>query len=125
MNILQTLATEFHLTNDQVEKTVALIDEGNTIPFIARYRKEVTGSLDDAVLRDLYDRLTFLRNLEKRKQEVFDLISAQEKMTPEIEAAIAAAKTITRSRTSIAPSVRTAKRARRWQGRRAWSRLPS
>ena len=95
MNILQTLATEFHLTNDQVEKTVALIDEGNTIPFIARYRKEVTGSLDDAVLRDLYDRLTFLRNLEKRKQEVFDLISAQEKMTPEIEAAIAAAKTIT------------------------------
>ena len=95
MNILQTLATEFHLTNDQVEKTVALIDEGNTIPFIARYRKEVTGSLDDAVLRDLFDRLTFLRNLEKRKQEVFDLISAQEKMTPEIEAAISAAKTIT------------------------------
>ena len=95
MNILQTLATEFHLTLDQVEKTVALIDEGNTIPFIARYRKEVTGSLDDAVLRDLFDRLTFLRNLEKRKQEVFDLISAQEKMTPEIEAAISAAKTIT------------------------------
>ena len=95
MNIFETLAQEFNLKLEQVEKTVALIDEGNTIPFIARYRKEVTGSLDDSVLRDLNDRLTFLRNIEKRKQEVFDLISAQEKMTPEIEAAIAAAKTIT------------------------------
>ncbi len=95
MNIYETLAQEFNLKLDQVEKTVALIDEGNTIPFIARYRKEVTGSLDDSVLRDLYDRLTFLRNIEKRKQEVYDLISAQEKMTPEIAAAIEAAKTIT------------------------------
>ena len=95
MNINETLAKEFNLKTEQVEKTVALIDEGNTIPFIARYRKEVTGSLDDTVLRDLFDRLTFLRNIEKRKQEVFDLISAQEKMTPEIEAAIAAAQTIT------------------------------
>ena len=88
MNVLERLAEEFKLGLEQVEKTVALIDEGNTIPFIARYRKEVTGSLDDSVLRDLSDRLTFLRNIEKRKQEVFDLISAQEKMTPEIEAAI-------------------------------------
>lgn len=95
MNIIEQLAQEFQLKTEQVEKTVALIDEGNTIPFIARYRKEVTGSLDDNVLRDLNDRLTFLRNIEKRKQEVFDLISAQEKMTPEIEAAIWAAKTIT------------------------------
>ena len=95
MNVLERLAEEFKLGLEQVEKTVALIDEGNTIPFIARYRKEMTGSLDDSVLRDLSDRLTFLRNIEKRKQEVFDLISAQEKMTPEIEAAIAAAQTIT------------------------------
>ena len=95
MNIIETLAKELNLKTDQVEKTVALIDEGNTIPFIARYRKEVTGSLDDSVLRDLNDRLTFLRNLEKRKQEVSDLITAQEKMTPEIQAAIDAAKTIT------------------------------
>ena len=95
MNINERLAEEFKLKVDQVEKTVALIDEGNTIPFIARYRKEVTGSLDDNILRDLNDRLNFLRNIEKRKQEVFDLISAQEKMTPEIEAAIAAAQTIT------------------------------
>ncbi len=95
MNILETLAQEFKLKPEQVEKTVELIDEGNTIPFIARYRKEVTGSLDDSVLRDLNDRLTFLRNIEKRKQEVSDLITAQEKMTPEIQAAIDAAKTIT------------------------------
>ena len=95
MNIIETLAAEFGLRTEQVEKTVALIDEGNTIPFIARYRKEVTGSLDDAVLRDLNDRLTALRNLEKRKEEVSALITAQEKMTPEIQAAIDGAKTIT------------------------------
>ena len=95
MNIIEKLAQEFKLKVEQVERTVELIDEGNTIPFIARYRKEVTGSLDDSVLRDLDDRLTFLRNIEKRKQEVFDLISAQDKMTPEIQAAIEAAQTIT------------------------------
>ncbi len=95
MDIIKTLAEEFKLKVDQVEKTVALIDEGNTIPFIARYRKEVTGSLDDTVLRALDDRLNYLRNIEKRKQEVKDLIAAQEKLTPEIEAAIDAAKTIT------------------------------
>ncbi len=95
MDIIKTLAEEFKLRVDQVEKTVELIDDGNTIPFIARYRKEVTGSLDDTVLRSLDDRLTYLRNIEKRKQEVKDLIAAQEKLTPELEAAIDAAKTIT------------------------------
>lgn len=95
MNINETLAKELNLNPEQVEKTVALIDEGNTIPFIARYRKEVTGSLDDTVLRELNDRLTFLRNLEKRKQEVSELIAAQEKMTPEIQTAIDAAQTVT------------------------------
>ena len=93
MNIIETLAKEFNIKIEQVEKTVALIDEGNTIPFIARYRKEVTGSLDDTVLRELDDRLTYLRNIEKRKQEVKDLIAAQEKLTEEIEKAIDAAKT--------------------------------
>ena len=88
MNIIETLAKEFNIKVEQVEKTVALIDEGNTIPFIARYRKEVTGSLDDTVLRSLDDRLNYLRNIEKRKQEVKDLIAAQDKLTPEIEAAI-------------------------------------
>ena len=95
MNIIQTLAKEFSLKEEQVAKTVELIDEGNTIPFIARYRKEVTGSLDDTVLRDLDDRLTYLRNIEKRKEEVKGLIAAQDKLTDEISAAIDNAKTIT------------------------------
>ena len=81
MDINQTLATEFNIRQTQVDNTVKLIDEGNTIPFIARYRKELTGSLDDALLRDLFDRLTYLRNLEKRKSEVHNLISEQGKMT--------------------------------------------
>jgi uncharacterized protein len=95
MDIIATLAKEFKLGVSQVEKTVALIDEGNTIPFIARYRKEVTGSLDDTVLRDLFDRLTYIRSIEKRKAEVKELIAGLEKMTPEIEKAIDAATTIT------------------------------
>ncbi len=95
MDIIKKLAEEFKLKEEQVEKTVALIDEGNTIPFIARYRKEVTGSLDDTVLRDLDDRLTYLRNIEKRKEEVKTLIGEQGKLTDELIAAIDAAQTIT------------------------------
>ena len=95
MDIIKTLAEEFKLKEEQVQKTVELIDGGDTIPFIARYRKEVTGSLDDAVLRDLNDRLEYLRNIQKRKEEVKNLIDAQGKLTPEIEQAILNAKTIT------------------------------
>ena len=95
MTSIETLAQELNLTVDQVEKTVALIDEGNTIPFIARYRKEVTGSLDDSVLRTLDERLTALRNLEKRKDEVKNLIETQGQLTPEIVAAIDRAVTVT------------------------------
>ncbi len=95
MNIIETLAKELNLSIDQVEKTVSLIDEGNTIPFIARYRKEVTGSLDDTVLRTLDERLTALRNLEKRKEEVKALIDAQGKLTPELIRAIDLAATVT------------------------------
>ena len=95
MDIIKKLADEFHLKQEQVEKTVALIDEGNTIPFIARYRKEETGSLDDNVLRELDDRLTYLRNIEKRKDEVRNLITEMGKMTDEISAAIDGAVTIT------------------------------
>ncbi len=95
MDIIKTLAEEFKIKVEQVEKTVELIDGGDTIPFIARYRKEVTGSLDDAVLRDLNDRLEYLRNIEKRKEEVKNLIEAQDNLTPEIEKAILNAKTIT------------------------------
>ncbi len=95
MDIIKALAEEFKLKEEQVQKTVEMIDNGDTIPFIARYRKEVTGSLDDAILRDLYDRLEYLRNIEKRKEEVRSLIDAQGKLTPEIENAILNAKTIT------------------------------
>ena len=68
MNITARLAEEFHLRPQQVQNTVDLIDQGNTIPFIARYRKEMTGSLDDQLLRELADRLEYLRGLEKRKE---------------------------------------------------------
>ena len=95
MNIFETLAKELNITLAQVEKTVALIDEGNTIPFIARYRKEVTGSLDDEILRKFEERLNYLRNIEKRREEVTELIRAQDKLTPEIEEAIKNAVTIT------------------------------
>ena len=70
MDIIQKLASEFKIRTAQVEHTVELIDEGNTIPFIARYRKEVTGGLTDVTLRDLDERLKYLRNLEERKEEV-------------------------------------------------------
>lgn len=93
MNINKIIADELEIREIQVEKTVELIDEGNTIPFIARYRKEVTGNLSDEELRNLASRLSYLRNLEERKNEVFDLISAQEKMTDEIKLALENAKT--------------------------------
>ena len=95
MDIILQLAQELNLKKEQIEKTVALLDEGNTVPFIARYRKEVTGSLDDTVLRTLSERLDYLRSLDKRREEVYNAICAQEKMTPEIEAALSAAKILT------------------------------
>ena len=95
MNIINELAKEFNLKVGQVEATVALIDDGNTIPFIARYRKEVTGSLDDTVLRDLDERLKYLRSLEQRKAEVSALIEAQGKLTPEITEALNKAQILT------------------------------
>ena len=94
MEINKILAKEFNITEEQVANTIALIDEGNTIPFISRYRKEVTGSLDDSVLRDLYDRLTYLRKLDERREEIRGLIAAQEKLTPEIEFALNLANTL-------------------------------
>ena len=94
MDIIATLAKELGLDPEKVEKTVALIDEGNTIPFISRYRKEVTGSMDDTTLRALDDRLQYLRKMDERRQEIAALIAAQEKLTPEIEAALNMAKTL-------------------------------
>ncbi|MBQ7699736.1 MAG: RNA-binding transcriptional accessory protein [Clostridia bacterium] len=95
MDIIKKLSEELNLKQEQVKNTVALIDDGNTIPFIARYRKEATGSLDDTVLRNLFDRLNYLRNLEARKEEVKAAIEGQGKLTDEIVAALAAAQTLT------------------------------
>lgn len=84
MNIIETIANELNVKQSQVEKTIELIDGGNTIPFIARYRKEVTGNLSDEQLRNLNDRLTYLRNLDQRKSEVTTSIENQGKLTEEI-----------------------------------------
>ena len=95
MEISRQLTEEFKLRPDHVENVLKLLDEGNTIPFIARYRKEMTGAIDDQVLRELNDRYEYLKNLEKRKQEVAASITEQNKMTEEIEVAIASAQTMT------------------------------
>ncbi len=95
MDILQKLTQEFSVKPWQVENAVKLIDDGNTIPFIARYRKEATGSLDDQLLRDLSDRLTYLRNMEEQKEKIIASIEEQELMTDEIMASIESASTLT------------------------------
>ena len=95
MDILKKISEEMNIPLAKLEKTVELLDEGNTVPFIARYRKEVTGGLDDTVLRDLTDRLNYLRNLEARKEEIKNLIDGQGLLTPELIEAIDAAQTIT------------------------------
>ena len=95
MNITEVLAKEFSIHPEQAQAAIDLIDEGNTIPFIARYRKEKTGNLDDAVLRELNTRLAYLRKLDKRREEVIAAITERGKMTPELAKAIGAAKTLT------------------------------
>ncbi len=94
MDILKTLQAEFSISELHIKNIVALIDDGNTIPFIARYRKEMTGSCDDQKLREINDRLTYLRNLEKRKEEVLSSIEEQGKLTEEISKAVADAVTL-------------------------------
>ena len=93
-NIVNILALELGINKNQVKNTIKLIDEGNTIPFIARYRKEVTGNLDDEILRKFFDRLTYLRNLEQRKEEIKNSIEKQDKMTEQINKAINKAITL-------------------------------
>lgn len=94
MDINQMLSQEFDIKLNYVENIISLIDEGCTIPFIARYRKELTGSCDDQILREFNDRLNYLRNLNKRKEEVLKSITEQEKLTPEIELALNNATTL-------------------------------
>ncbi len=94
MDIIKALAKELNIREGQVDATVKLIDEGNTIPFIARYRKEVTGSLNDEVLRQLDERLRYLRNLEEKKEQVLATIEEQGALTEELKAQILAAATL-------------------------------
>ena len=94
MDIILKLSEELAVQKWQVEAAVNLIDEGNTIPFISRYRKEVTGSLNDEVLRNLFERLTYLRNLEEKKEQVIGSIEEQGKLTDELKEKILAAETL-------------------------------
>ncbi|MBO5976295.1 MAG: RNA-binding transcriptional accessory protein, partial [Oscillospiraceae bacterium] len=93
-SIIKILSTELNTPEKFIENVVSLIDEGNTIPFIARYRKELHGGMDDTALRTLEDRLSYLRNLEKRREEVKSSIAAQEKLTDELSSAIDNASTL-------------------------------
>ena len=94
MDIILKLSEELKVQKWQAEAAVKLIDEGNTIPFISRYRKEVTGSLNDEVLRDLDERLSYLRNLEEKKQQVLGSIEEQGKLTEELKEKILCAETL-------------------------------
>ena len=113
MDIIAKIAQELGIRNNQAEAAIKLIDEGCTIPFIARYRKEATGALNDEVLRNLYDRLIYLRNLEDKKQTVLASIEEQGKLTEELKKQILAAETqvaveicTVRIARSVAPALR-------------------
>ena len=95
MDILKKLQQEFEIKASQVENTVKLLDEGNTVPFIARYRKEMTGSLDDQIIRQLSERLTALRNLEEKREQVKNAIAEQGNLTEELAKKLDAAETQT------------------------------
>lgn len=94
MDIIAQLAKELNIKTQQAQAAVQLIDEGNTIPFISRYRKEATGALNDEVLRNLFERLTYLRNLEEKKEQVLASIEEQGKLTEELKRQILAAETL-------------------------------
>lgn len=94
MDITATIAAELGVRKNQVDAAVTLIDEGNTIPFIARYRKEATGALNDEQLRNLFERLNYLRGLEEKKEQVLATIEEQGKLTEELKAQILAAQTL-------------------------------
>jgi uncharacterized protein len=92
--IVKTLVDELKIEKWQVEASIKLIDEGSTIPFIARYRKEVTGSLDDEILRKFEKRLKYLKNLQERKKQILQLIEEQRKLNEELKSVIEQAKTL-------------------------------
>jgi len=93
-SIIAILAREFNQRADYVENVVRLLDEGNTVPFIARYRKELHGTMDDQLIREIADRVKYLRNLAERREEIRSAIAAQEKLTEELSAALDEAVTL-------------------------------
>lgn len=117
--ISQILAQELNCKQEYIENVIALLDEGNTIPFIARYRKEQHGAMDDTALRTLETRLQYLRNLAQRREEVKSSIEAQEKLTDELAKAIDEAKRWPRWKTSTGPTSPSAARARPLRKKRA------
>ena len=119
MDIIRTLASELEIQDWQAEAAVKLIDDGNTIPFISRYRKEATGALNDEVLRKLFERLNYLRNLEEKKMQVLSTIEEQGKLTDELRAQIEAAQTLV-VKTCTVRTVRSVGRVQRSQRRRGW-----
>ena len=124
MTILEKLTTEFKLKPYQVENTVNLLDDGNTVPFIARDRKEATGSLDDQLLRELADRLQYLRNMEETAQKIKAAISEAGALTDELAAAIDAATTLTELDDLYRPYKKSVKHAQALQRKRGCSLLP-
>lgn len=114
-NYAAALAAQFHLKEQQTAKLIELIDAGNTIPFIARYRKEEHGSLDDQTIRTVYERLQYLRNLDTRKAEVRELIEGTGNLTPEIEKALPMRQRWQRSTIFTARSAQSAKRVPAWR----------
>lgn len=122
MDMNQVLAAELNVKPWQVEAAVKLIDEGNTIPFISRYRKEATGSLNDEILRNLYDRLMYLRSLNDRKAVVLASIEEQGKLTAELKKSIEEAATLVVVEDLYRRTVRNAGRVRRSQKKKDWSR---
>ena len=126
MDMIETLAKELSIGRQQAESAVRLLDEDNTIPFIARYRKEVTGGLDDTVLRALEERLRYLRSLQKRREEVFALIQASGKLNEQqlnqVEASLQRANLLSEVEVPIS---RRESPALRQQERRVWSRWRS
>ena len=124
MDIIQVITKELQVQKWQVEAAVRLIDEGNTIPFISRYRKEATGSLNDEQLRTLHERLLYLRNLEEKKAQVLSSIEEQDKLTPELKTQILEAQTLVVVEDLYRP-YRPKRRTRATIAKkRGWSRLP-
>ena len=120
--ITELLAQELNCRQEYIANVIALLDEGNTIPFIARYRKEQHGAMDDTTLRTLETRLQYLRNLAQRREEVKASIAAQEKLTDELAKAIDEAATLAEVEDLYRPTSPSAARARRSPGKRASSR---